>query len=191
VPHPYRPTQSKIRALSWAALCFGHKERAEATTFSLTGPNSGNEDRKGQDTTDIGKSPYPPQILGAWGGWDTDPAAARQACESFKKNRKAVAGDLIIFAANRKHSFGGYADYSDLNVSVKQAGPNKWQIVDRHYQDEEGGRRAGYRNVAYEVILDGNNLTLKEGKYSSRFTRCEVTQAKPSEPRADRTQSGH
>jgi hypothetical protein len=137
-------------------------------------------DRTERAAANSSASPYPPQLLGAWGGWDTDPAVARQACESYRRNPKAVAGDLLVFQGSKKFSYGGYVDYSDQNVSVRLLAPNKWQIVDRHYHDGEGGGRAGHKNVAYEVALDGNSLTVREGKYTSRFSRCQGEQRSPS-----------
>ena len=112
------------------------------------------------------------------GGWDGDPTTARQACKSYRRNPKGVAGDLLV-SGNKKFSFGGYADYSDQNIAVRQLAPNKWQIVDRHYQDEEGGNRPGYKNDTYEATLDGDSLTIKQGKYTSHFRRCAAAQPTP------------
>src|SRR5688500_8376370 len=72
---------------------------------------------------------YPDQMMGAWGGraahmGDDNPAVASQACASFRKNPKHVLGDVLVFKANRKFSYGGYADYVDTNVSVKRLAPN-------------------------------------------------------------------
>jgi len=120
---------------------------------------------------------YPEQIVGIWGGraefeGDDNPAVATRACNSYTKDPKAVAGDVLVFRSSEKLSFGGYADYVDKNISVRQIGLDKWQIADRHYQDEEGGNRAGYRTVRYTISLTGDILTIKEGKYTSRFSKC-------------------
>jgi hypothetical protein len=127
---------------------------------------------------------YPQQVIGIWGGraehdGDDNPAAAIKACNSYTKDPKAVVGDVLIFRGSEKLSFGGYADYIDKNISVKQIGPDNWQITDRHYQDEEGGKRAGYRMVNYTVSLSGDIMTMKEGKYVSRFSKCVGSAALP------------
>jgi hypothetical protein len=122
-------------------------------------------------------------MMGAWGGraahmGDDNPAVASQACASFRKNPKHVLGDVLVFKANRKFSYGGYADYVDTNVSVKRLAPNTWLVVDRHYHDGEGGGRPGYRNVRYQVSVVGDILIITEGQRTSRFGRC-VAEAPP------------
>jgi hypothetical protein len=120
---------------------------------------------------------YPVQLLGAWGGrgafmGDDNPKVAAAACESYKKNPKAVTGDLLVFQGSQKFSYGGYADYVDKNISVKQIAADQWEIIDRHYNDEEGGGKAGYKNVTYKISVSGDIITKTEGKYRSRFSKC-------------------
>ena len=88
---------------------------------------------------------YPTQISGAWGGraeyfGDDRQAVARKACESYLANPTEVTGDLLVFQGAKKSSYGGFADYIDNNVTVKQVGANKWRITDRHFEDGERGR---------------------------------------------------
>jgi hypothetical protein len=68
----------------------------------------------------------------------------------------------------------GATSYEDENISVKQLSVGRWQIADKHYQDEEGGAKPGYKKVIYEASIEGDVLTIKEGKYTSRFNRCNV-----------------
>jgi hypothetical protein len=157
---------------------WGHSDRS--TTYLLLASLLCAAGGKAVAQTQAGStSSYPFQMLGAWGGWDTDPAAALQACESYRQNPKAVAGELLVFQENKKLSYGGYVDYTDRNVSVRALTTNKWQIVDRHYHDGEGGGKPGYRNETYEATLEGDGLTVKQGKYTSRFRRCAIVQSKP------------
>ncbi|MDI1265725.1 MAG: hypothetical protein PS018_20960 [bacterium] len=120
---------------------------------------------------------FPPQLTGAWGAraehqGDDRASVAAKACDSYKQDPKAVAGDVIVFRGSEKLSYGGYADYVDRNISVRQIGPDQWQISDRHYEDGEGGRTVGYRKVTYTVTVSADILTMKEGKSVIRFSRC-------------------
>jgi hypothetical protein len=104
---------------------------------------------------------------------DNNPKIAAAACESYKRNPKAVMGDLLVFQRSQKFSYGGYQDYVDKNIKVKQIAADQWEITDRHYQDEEGGGKADYKNVTYKVNVSGEILTVTEGKYISRYSKCE------------------
>ena len=120
---------------------------------------------------------YPSQLLGAWGGraafqGDDNPKVAAQACTSYRKNPRSVQGDLLVFKGSQKLSYGGYTDYIDKNVSVKQIGSEQWEIKDRHYHDGEGGGKAGYKIITYKVSVSGQMLTITEGKITSRYSRC-------------------
>jgi len=129
---------------------------------------------------------FPQQLVGAWGAraeyqGDDRPAVASKACDSYQRNPKEVSGDVIVFRGSEKLSFGGYADYIDKNISVRQIGADQWQIADRHYHDGEGGGRVGYKNITYTVSLNSDVLTMKEGKLVSRFNKCMERNARPEE----------
>ena len=123
---------------------------------------------------------YPDAITGAWGGraayfGDDNPSQAQKACHSFRNpNVNEPSGDVLVFLGSKKFSYGGYTDYIDGNVSVKQIAQNDWLIIDRHYDDGEGSRKPGYKNDNYELQLNGDLLIMKEGKDTSRFSRCPV-----------------
>jgi hypothetical protein len=96
---------------------------------------------------------FPIQIIGVWAFFgENSPAVVKKFCDSYRKNPKDVSGEGLVFHGTRKFSYGGYMDYVDTNVSVKQLASDKWQITDRHYDDGEGGHTVGYKNVRYEVI---------------------------------------
>lgn len=120
---------------------------------------------------------YPSPLQGVWGGraeyaGHDSAATAKKACASYFKDPKAVDGDVIVFDGAKLRSYGGYADYVDDNVLVKEISRNRWRMVDRHYQDEEGGKRPGLRRVSYEALLAGEILTIRRGKEVSRYGRC-------------------
>ncbi len=129
--------------------------------------------------------PYPDEIIGAWGGraaffGDDNAAQAQKACDSFRNpNLQELGGDVFVFVGNKKFSYGGYMDYVDDNVTVKQIGNNDWLVIDRHYDDGEGGKKPGNKNVNYEVKLSHNLLTIQEGKETSRFSRCNTQAQTP------------
>jgi TonB family protein len=130
---------------------------------------------------------YPEAITGAWGGraayaGDDNSAQAQKACHSFRNpDSNELGGDVLVFIGSRKFSYGGYMDYIDDNVSVKQRAPNGWLVTDRHYEDGENDRKPGYRNEKYELELNRDVLTKKEGKDISLFNRCDVqARARPA-----------
>jgi hypothetical protein len=59
-------------------------------------------------------------------------------------------------------------------VSVQQLGPNRWKIIDRHFDDGEGGVRAGYKNGVYGATVNGDVLTIEGGNYPGKYSRCAV-----------------
>ena len=132
---------------------------------------------------------YPTEIQGVWGGraefaGDDNPKVAETACESFRKNSQAVQGDIISFGGSKMHSYGGYADYTDTNVSVKQTSVGGWIITDRHYHDGEGGGKPGWKRLTYTIsVVDGVMIMRKEG-YISKYSRCAnpVANVEPSFP---------
>jgi hypothetical protein len=122
---------------------------------------------------------YPTQLSGAWGGraayaGGDNPAVAKESCDSYQKNPKDTTGYLLVFKGRKKSSYGGYIDFDDTNVSVQQLGPNRWKIIDRHFDDGEGGIRAGYKNVDYEATVNGDLLTIEGGNYPGKYGRCAV-----------------
>jgi hypothetical protein len=77
---------------------------------------------------------YPVQLLGAWGGraafaGDDDPKVASAACESFRKNSKAVTGDLLVFQGSQKLSFGGEADYEEKILPLSKSLPADGKLL--------------------------------------------------------------
>lgn len=106
---------------------------------------------------------FPLQLVGAWGAraeyqGDDRSIVASRACDSYKQDPEAVSGDVIVFRGSEKLSYGGYANYVDRNISVRQTGADQWQISDRHYEDGEGGRKVGYRKITYTVSLSSDVL---------------------------------
>ena len=120
---------------------------------------------------------YPRQLIGVWGGraqhqGDDNPAVASKACDSYRTNPKTVVGDILVFRGSEKFSYGSYADYVDKNISVTQIAPNKWLVSDRHYDDEESGRRAGYRRVTYTLLkLSNCHHQLSQGSWDKKEPR--------------------
>jgi TonB family protein len=115
--------------------------------------------------------------MGTWGSraayaGDDNPAQAAKACQAFRNPNSTETADILVFLSKKKYSYGGYADYFDDNVSVDKIALNKWSIIDRHYYDGEGAKAAGLRNLAYQVQIDGDILTINEGNDISRFNRC-------------------
>lgn len=110
-------------------------------------------------------SSYPDLMIGAWGG-------GTKECDSFRNPHSTDSADILVFQTSRKFSYGGYVNYSDDNISVKESEPNHWTIIDRHYDDGEGGHKVGYKNVRYNAQLAGDLLIIKDGRYISRFHRC-------------------
>ena len=130
-----------------------------------------------QSTISPASPSYPERLAGAWGGraehaGDDRASVATKACEFYKQNPSAVLGDVIVFDGSKMRSYGGYSDYIDRNISVRQTGPDQWQITDRHYQDEEGSKSARYKNRTYTARLDAEILTIKEGNDTARYSRC-------------------
>lgn len=147
---------------------------------------------------------FPNAIIGAWGGLSAsveedgklytvqdDMNTALQSCAAYKRNSKNVSlgttGVLLVFQGSKKFSYGGYMDYVDTNISATQLPPDtfttahgytdqilKWRMTDRHYDDGEGEKKVGYKNVSYQAALAGMILTLKESGVTSRFYRCGV-----------------
>ena len=120
---------------------------------------------------------YPEQLMGTWGSraayaGDDNPAQAAKACQAFRNPNSTETADILVFLSKKKYSYGGYADYFDDNVSVDKIALNRWSIIDRHYYDGEGAKAAGLRNLAYQVQIDGDILTINEGNDISRFNRC-------------------
>lgn len=131
-----------------------------------------------QSTISPASPSYPERLAGAWGGraehaGDDRASVAAKACESYKRDPSAVFGDIIVFSGSEMRSYGGYSDYVDSNVSVRQIGTNQWQITDQHYQDEEGGRKAGFKIRTYTARVDGDVLTISERNRQARYNRCE------------------
>jgi len=147
---------------------------------------------------------YPEPLNGAWGGraaylGDDSAITAEKACRAYHNpSSHEAGGDVLVFQGNEKHSYGGYMDYTDQNVTVVRISPDHWTITDRHYDDGEGGKRSGYKNVKYEAVVDANLLTIKEGKDTSRFNRCDTASERttvlvigyPNEGKVDATPDG-
>jgi hypothetical protein len=113
---------------------------------------------------------YPTELQGIWVPQDEGPKVKR-ACDSFRKSGEHPDG-MLIFEKTEMSAYGGYADYTDKNISVKKIGPSRWKIADRHYHDGEGDDRPGMRTVRYEVVTEGDLLKIKDKYGVHRYTRC-------------------
>jgi hypothetical protein len=118
---------------------------------------------------------YPSELQGVWGSQfdfeNSRPEVALRNCHIYHTKREDTDG-VLVFEKTEKHSYGGYADYTDKNISVKKIGPSRWKIADRHYHDGEGDDRPGMRTVTYEVTIEGDLLKIKDKYGVHRYTRC-------------------
>ena len=118
---------------------------------------------------------YPSELQGVWGSQfdfeNSRPEVGERACASYRSSRKHADG-MLVFERMQKNSYGGYADYTDKNISVKKIGPTRWKISDRHYHDGEGGGRPGMKTVTYGVTIEGDLLKIKDKYGVHRYTRC-------------------
>ena len=117
---------------------------------------------------------YP--VVGVWAAIDpSSPEQTFKSCASYKRDSKAVVGNVIVFDGAKKIEFnGGYLEQEDTtNISVKKIGPSKFRIVDPIEDDEEGG---GPRPTTrtYELTLGNGRLLISEGSYpATEYVDCD------------------
>lgn len=93
---------------------------------------------------------YP--VSGAWvyvSSGDS-PDNQKKACEAYsrlglsKLTGDAIGGgEIIVFVGSKRYNFGGYADDTTPNISVRRLSDSSFDVVDRWYSDREGGGRPG------------------------------------------------
>lgn len=124
---------------------------------------------------------YP--IRGAWvyvSSGDS-PDIRKKACETYERlGLSKLTGDsiegaeMIVFSGSKRHNFGGYADDTTPNISIRRLSDNSFDIIDRWYSDGEGGQRPGPQRKRYALkIIDPSTIEIKEGRYpAASYVKC-------------------
>lgn len=124
---------------------------------------------------------YP--VKGAWVYVNKSDSAdiRKKACETYERlGLSKLTGDsiggaeMIIFNGSKRHNFGGYADDTTPNISIRRLSDNSFDIVDRWYSDGEGGERPGPHRKRYILkIIDSSTIEIKEGRYpAASYVKC-------------------
>jgi hypothetical protein len=124
---------------------------------------------------------YP--VRGAWVYVNSgdSPDIQKKACEAYsrlgisKLTGDAIGGsEIIVFRDSKRYNFGGYADDTTPNISVRRRSESSFDVVDRWYSDGEGGGRPGSRKRRYVLkIVDSNTIEIKEGRYpTAKYVKC-------------------
>jgi hypothetical protein len=122
-------------------------------------------------------------IKGAWvyvGSGDS-PEIRKKACKTYERlGLSKLTGDsiegaeMIVFSGSKRHNFGGYADDTTPNISIRRLSDNSFDIIDRWYSDGEGGQRPGPQRKRYVLkIIDLSTIEIKEGRYpAASYVKC-------------------
>lgn len=124
---------------------------------------------------------YP--VKGAWVYVNSGdpPNSQKKACEAYgrlglsKLTGDAIGGgEIIVFSGSKRYNFGGYADDTTPNISVRRLSDSSFDVVDRWYSDGEGGIRPGPRKKRYVLkVIDPNTIEIKEGRYpAAKYAKC-------------------
>jgi len=138
-------------------------------------------------STSVHAQSYP--VSGAWAATDkTMPGTEVKACAAFakfglQKLSGNSVGEIVFFTGGKRYDFGGYADTEATNLSVSKLPDGMFKIIDRLYDDGEGGGRSGFKRKTYLLrIVDPNTLEMREGSATGRYVRCaskDVTADRP------------